>query len=83
MERLLKPEEVAELLGVKLSTIYQWTHQGFIPHVKIGKLVRFREGEVMRWVEKKAVAGRKTRRVEVRELMTGTQSDGIRSMSRS
>ncbi|MCP4685728.1 MAG: helix-turn-helix domain-containing protein [bacterium] len=45
------------------STIYQWTHQGYIPHVKLGKLVRFREKKVLEWIEKRSCSGRKTRRV--------------------
>jgi excisionase family DNA binding protein len=55
-------------LGVKPSTIYQWTHQGFIPHVKLGKLVRFREADVAKWIEKRSEKGRKTRSVDTREL---------------
>ncbi len=68
MNKLLTPEEVAMLLGVKLSTIYQWTHQGFIPHVKIGRFVRFNETAVVKWVEKRANPGMLTRRVDVRGL---------------
>jgi excisionase family DNA binding protein len=68
VNKLLTPEEVAIMLGVKLSTIYQWTHQGFIPYVKLGRLVRFKEGAVMKWLEKKANPGMVTRRIDVREL---------------
>jgi len=62
MNRLLTPEQIAELLGVKQSTIYQWTHQGFIPHVKVGRLVRFREADIEKWLEKRSAKGRSTRR---------------------
>ncbi|MDX9857935.1 MAG: helix-turn-helix domain-containing protein [candidate division Zixibacteria bacterium] len=48
----------SELLGVKLSTIYQWTHIGYIPHFKLGRFVRFREREVGRWLDSKAINGR-------------------------
>jgi excisionase family DNA binding protein len=58
MTRLLTPDEVADLLGVKKSTIYQWTRQGFIPHVKLGRCLRFREARVLEWVEKRSEAGR-------------------------
>ncbi len=57
-QRLMTVEEIAEYLQVKPSTIYQWTHTGFIPHVKLGNRVRFRLSQVDRWVEKKAVEGR-------------------------
>ena len=68
MSRLLTPAEMAEYLGVKESTIYQWTHQGYIPHVKLGRLVRFRLDKVVKWVEKKETNGRVKRKVEVRGL---------------
>ena len=65
MSRLMTPQEVAEMLQVRPSTIYQWVHQEFIPHVKLGRLLRFRECDVMAWLEKRAKEGRTSRRVEV------------------
>jgi excisionase family DNA binding protein len=65
MNRLLTPTEIADLLGVKTSTVYQWTHQGFIPHVKLGRLVRFREQAVSEWVDKRSEAGRVGRRISL------------------
>lgn len=65
MTKLLTPQQIAELLGVKPSTIYQWTHQGFIPHLKLGRLVRFNENKVMKWVEKRECSGRITRKLTV------------------
>lgn len=50
MVNILNPEQVSSILKVKVSTIYQWTHQRFIPHVKIGRFVRFREDEIERWL---------------------------------
>ncbi|MFH1892358.1 MAG: helix-turn-helix domain-containing protein [Candidatus Zixiibacteriota bacterium] len=40
MQKLLTPDEVAEYLGVKKSTIYQCTHQEYIQHIKIGRFRR-------------------------------------------
>ena len=68
MTRLLTPQEIADYLGVKPSTIYAWTHQGFIPHVKLGRLVRFREKTVMEWIDKRENAGRTTKKVEAEYL---------------
>jgi len=65
MPKLLTPQEMADMLGVQKSTIYQWTHQGFIPHVKIKNLVRFKESVVIKWLEKKANAGRVSRKVDI------------------
>ena len=66
--KLLTPAEVAELLGVRESTIYQWTHQGFIPHVKLGRFVRFREADIARWLDERSENGRATLKVELTEL---------------
>ena len=65
MSQLMTPQQIAEMLQVKPSTIYQWVHEGFIPHVKVGRLLRFRECDLMAWLEKRAKAGRVSRRVEV------------------
>ena len=66
--RLLNAQEIAEFIGVQQSTIYQWTHQGFIPHIKVGKLVRFREDDVMKWLSKMKTGGRKNRKYDVRDF---------------
>ena len=52
MVRMLSPEQVSEILQVKVSTIYQWTHQWFIPHIKVGRFVRFNETEILKWLSR-------------------------------
>lgn len=64
-DRLLTVGEIANYLGVQQSTIYKWTHQEFIPHVKIGKFVRFKTDEVDDWISKKSVNGRANRKINV------------------
>ncbi|MDZ4723378.1 MAG: helix-turn-helix domain-containing protein [candidate division Zixibacteria bacterium] len=68
MEKLLNPDEMAAMLGVRTSTIYQWTHRKFIPFVKIGKLIRFRQSDVKDWLDKKSSSGRPTRKLPVTDL---------------
>jgi excisionase family DNA binding protein len=63
--RLMTVDEIADYLQVKPSTIYQWTHQGYIPHVKLGNRVRFRLSQVDRWVERRSKNGRAFRSVNV------------------
>ena len=63
VEPLLTVDEIAKYLKVQPSTIYQWTHQGFIPHIKIGNLVRFRISQVDNWLEGKAKTGRFSKKV--------------------
>ncbi len=52
MERLMTAKQVSELIEVRPSTIYQWVHLGLIPHVKLGKCVRFKKNELFRWIDK-------------------------------
>jgi PTS system nitrogen regulatory IIA component len=65
LQRLMTVDEVADYLQVRPSTIYQWTHQGFIPHVKLGNLVRFRLSQVDKWVERKEVDRKQQSRLKV------------------
>ncbi len=53
MERLLTVQQVADLLGIKVQTIYLWVAQKRIPHRKIGRLVRFRMCDVEEFVEQR------------------------------
>ncbi|MGD0280931.1 MAG: helix-turn-helix domain-containing protein [Dissulfurispiraceae bacterium] len=55
MERLLSIDDVASLLGVEESTVYGWTHRKVIPHIKMGRLLRFRESEINTWLQSKAI----------------------------
>ena len=65
MENLLTPQEIADVLGVSKSTIYQWTHQEYIPHVKIGRFVRFRQSQVEKWLKKCEIRGRKNKKPDL------------------
>jgi excisionase family DNA binding protein len=56
MDRLLTVSEVAALLGVPRSWIYERTRREgpeVIPHFKLGKYLRFRRDEVERFLEAK------------------------------
>jgi len=65
MEKLLTVEQLADYLQMKPSTIYQWTHQGFIPHIKLGNRVRFRVSQVEKWLERKTVNGRLNKIIQI------------------
>ena len=58
MEKLLSVQEASELLGVKVSTLYSWIHQGFVPHIKLGRLVKFSTSDLSQWVEERKQEGR-------------------------
>jgi len=61
-EALWDVPELCAKLRVARSTVYDWVHLGFIPHVRLGGCVRFRPSEIGRWLDQQAKPGR-TRRV--------------------
>lgn len=50
--KLLGVAEVAELLGVSKATVSKLMKEKRMPHMKIGKLVRFDADAVMEWATK-------------------------------
>ncbi len=50
-ERLLSPHELAERLSISRWTVYKMLGDGRIQSIKIGRLVRIPESEVLRIVE--------------------------------
>jgi len=36
---------------LKKSTIYSWCHMKKLPHIKVGGLTRFREKDIMKWLD--------------------------------
>jgi len=48
---LLNVNEVSAWLQVKRSTIYLWAEEGTIPHLKLGRLLRFDRGEIEAWLQ--------------------------------
>ncbi len=50
-DELLTSEEVAQLLKVPKATVYKWVYQRKIPHVKVGKHLRFVKAELLEWIE--------------------------------
>jgi excisionase family DNA binding protein len=65
MNQLLTSEEVAARLGVKLSTVRQWVHERYIPHVKLGRSVRFDPRVIEEWVKKCSKEGRTERGIDL------------------
>lgn len=49
--RLLTVPEVAELLSVPKSWVYGHVASGDMPHLKVGRYVRFTARDVMAWLE--------------------------------
>lgn len=55
-QRLLDIDAVCKLVGASRSTVYDWLKTGaFVPPIKTGKRsVRYRESDVMNWIQKRS-----------------------------
>jgi excisionase family DNA binding protein len=51
MDALLTADEVAELLQVTKAWVYAETRAKRIPHVPLGRYVRYRRTAVLQWIE--------------------------------
>ena len=40
------PEDVADLYGVSISTVYRWTSEGRLPAYKVGGVRRYKRDDV-------------------------------------
>lgn len=47
---IMNADEVARLIGVKESTIRQWTYKNMIPHRKISGFVRYMLSDIIFWL---------------------------------
>jgi excisionase family DNA binding protein len=50
-DRLLTADEIAELLSVPPTWVREQTRTGTIPHVRLGRYVRFEREAVVAWLE--------------------------------
>ncbi|MBI5634949.1 MAG: helix-turn-helix domain-containing protein [Nitrospirae bacterium] len=79
MEKLLDIDDVSEMLGVTKATIYSWTSQNKIPHIKLSKrLLKFREREIMAWVAARTVSASTVTAMKKRGRAGGTTYAGSR-----
>jgi len=55
---LLRSEVVADYIGVSLKTLEKWRNERRGPaHVRIGRLVRYRQSDLDTWLRHQTVAG--------------------------
>ena len=55
-ERLLVAGEVAELLAVPESWVREQTRSGALPHLRLGRYVRYRREAILTWLEAQELA---------------------------
>ena len=53
--QLMSVEELADYLGLRKQTLYNWLHQKKISGIKIGKVWRFERNEIEKWLKKHKV----------------------------
>jgi excisionase family DNA binding protein len=56
-DRLLTAEEVAEMLSVPVGWVREHTRTQRLPHVRLGRYVRYRREAVVAWVEEQEQGG--------------------------
>ena len=65
-EPLQTAQEIAALLNVRPSTVYEWARMDYIPSIRLGTgrhkaCLRFRWSAVESWIQEKENHGRTTR----------------------
>jgi len=50
-DRWLSVDEIAAYLGIKRDTVYKWISEKQMPAHRMGRLWKFREDDVDRWVK--------------------------------
>ena len=52
---LVGVEDAAAILGIQVSTLYAWVEQERVPHIRLGRAVRFDPGSLSRWIDEHRV----------------------------
>ncbi len=52
----LRPREAAVALGVSERLLWDWTHRGVVPHVRIGKAILYPVDALRRWLDQQVTA---------------------------
>lgn len=56
IDGLMSPQELAELLGLPISTVYGMNCEGSGPRrIRIGKHIRYRRADVNKWLDSRVV----------------------------
>jgi excisionase family DNA binding protein len=56
--RLLEAEDVAGLLGMTTDWVYREVRAGRLPHIRLGRYVRFRRESIDAWLDAREHGGR-------------------------
>jgi excisionase family DNA binding protein len=65
MSRLLTMDEASEYLGISKLTLYGWVSARKLGFVKVGRLVKFKQPDLDKWIDQHTVKAR----VETQKLL--------------
>jgi len=52
-KQLMDMNEASEYLGIRKNTLYEWVVERKIPHVRVGRLLKFRREDLEAWLRKR------------------------------
>ena len=55
---LMDITELSRSLGIAKTTLYDWCAFGRMPHLKVGKFLRFSENDINQWLSEKKVGNK-------------------------
>lgn len=67
MSKLLTMDEASEYLGISKLTLYGWVSARKLGFVKVGRLVKFKQEHLDRWIDQHTVKAR----VETQKALKG------------
>ena len=67
MRKLLTMDEASEYLGISKLTLYGWVSARKLGFVKVGRLVKFKQEHLDKWIEQHTVKAR----VQTQKFVTG------------
>ena len=53
--QLLSIQQAAHRIGISTTTLYKWVSQRRVPHIKIGRLVKFDLHSLEEWIHQQTV----------------------------
>jgi len=56
IEPLLRPADAAKLLAISERTLWRMTNQRLVPHVRLGRSVRYDPAKLREWIDQQAIA---------------------------
>lgn len=58
----LRPRDAAKALGVSERLLWEWTHRGDVPHVRIGRTILYPVDALRDWLNRQAEASKEGQR---------------------